>query len=108
MKEITLRHEQPQIKIDGIVFDLKMSDYDVIKRCQEIFTKYQGYAEKEHAVDELLADLEDIRSTVDAMRGDGAMKKLSRGLPVGISLAIEWVAAISTAMSEEYAEAAVR
>ena len=104
MKEITLRHEQPQIKIDGIVFDLQMSDYDIIKRCNEIFTKYKNYDKKKHSVDDIIAHLTDIRSTIDSMLGDGAMVKLAKGKPVGIALAIEWVASIARALSEEYAE----
>jgi hypothetical protein len=108
MKQITLRHEQPQISIDGIVFDLQMSDYDIIKRCQEIFTKFKGYEKSKHSVDEIIADLTAIRSTIDAMLGDGAMAKLAQGKPVGIALAIEWVAAIAQALSEEYAENAAR
>lgn len=108
MIEITLRHEQPQISIDGVVFDLQMSDYDTIKRCQEIFKKYNGYDKKKHSVDEIIDDLTDIRSTVDSMLGDGAMGRLAQGKPVGISLAIEWVATIATALSAEYAENAAK
>lgn len=108
MKEITLRHEQPQISIDGMVFDLQMSDYDIIKRCNEIFTKYRDYEKSKHSVDEIIADLTTIRSTIDAMLGDGAMAKLAQGKPVGIALVIEWVAAIAQALSEEYAENATR
>ena len=108
MKEITLRHEQPQIRIDGLLFNLQMSDYDIIKRCNEIFTKYRDYDKSKHSVDEIIADLTTIRSTIDAMLGDGAMAKLAQDKPVGIALAIEWVATIAKALSEEYAENAAK
>lgn len=108
MKQITLRHEQPQISIDGMVFDLRMSDYDIVKRCQDIFTRFKDYAKTKHNVDEIISDLTSIRNTVDDILGEGAMAKLAQGKPVGIALAIEWVAAIAQAMSEEYVENAAK
>lgn len=108
MKEISLRHEQPKIKIDGIVFDLRMSDYEIIQFGEMAIKRFDGYTTRKHSPAEVISDLKYLRGVIDSILGKGAMAKLGKGMPVSIALSIEWIADITTAVSEEYAERAAR
>ena len=52
MKEITLRMNSADPD-RRITVQPAMSDYDIIKRCNEIFTKYRNYDKSKHSVDEI-------------------------------------------------------
>ena len=107
-KSITLRHEAPEIEIDGEKYPLAMADYDVIKMCNDMHEKYEGYADRPHTVSEILVDLGEIRAKIDLILGAGAFEKLRKGLPVGMKLSIEWVGQISQAVSDMYLENALQ
>ncbi len=110
MIKLTLPVENPQIEINGNVFDLQMSDTEIIAKANDLHKQWQKYAEKPASgfgVEEILADCETARVFLDEMLGDGATKKLSRGRPVRLQLLIKWITMVTEAVSAAYAEAVV-
>lgn len=108
MIKITLPVENPQIEINGIVFDLQMSDMEIVKRATELQKQYQKYAERpatDFATEEIIEDCQTACAFLDEMLGDGSTKRLSHGRPVRLQLMIRWITRVAEAMSASYAEA---
>lgn len=108
MLEITLPVENPQIKINKTIFDLQMSDVDIISGANELLKKYTKYNERpasDFGIDEIISDCESANAFLDGMLGEGATKKLSRGKPVRLQLLIKWITIVVEAVSASYAEA---
>ena len=107
MIKLTLPVETPQIEINGNVFDLLMSDTEIIARAnalQKQFSKYTERPVSDFGTDEILADCDTARGFLDEMLGEGATKKLSRGKPVRLQLLIRWITMVAEAEAAVYAE----
>ncbi len=107
MIKLTLPVENPQIEINGKVFDLHLSDTEIISKANDLQKQYAKYAEKpasDFGVDEILSDCEAARAFLDEMLGEGATKKLSRGKPVRLQLLIRWLTMVAEAEAAVYAE----
>lgn len=107
MREITLAVESPQIKINGAVFDLQLSDMEIYARAQALNQKLQKYNEKPldaFATEEILADVAEAAGLLDEILGTGATRKISRGRPVRLALALKWLNLIATEAANHYAE----
>lgn len=107
MRELTLEVEQPQIKINGILFDLQLSDMEIYSRAQELIARFEKYATRplsEFMPDETMADVGDAVGFLDEMLGDGAARRISRGRPVRMSLALKWISKIAEEAASHYAE----
>lgn len=107
MREITLPIEAPKIKINGDMYDLKMSDIEIYNRSQQLFVKCQKYADKpasDFDTSEILADLSELTGFIDEMLGEGATRRISHGRPVRMALALGWIGAIAGEAAAHYAE----
>lgn len=108
MKEITLTYEKPQIKINGIVFDLQMSDFEIVQYCVSIFEKNKGIEKKQLSPQHMQTTLAELSGMVDKVLGEGATAKLAKGHPVSLKMSMEWLASILKAVCEEFAEHAAQ
>jgi hypothetical protein len=108
MKEITLAYEQPKIKINGTVYDLLMSDYEVVKLGASILEKYQNQPQEELSSTQMHTDLTELSGLIDTILGEGATVQLAKGRPVTLKLIIDWFAVIINAICEEFVEHAVQ
>jgi len=109
MIKITLPVENPQIEINGIVFDLQMSEVEIMARANELQKKWsEKYSEKpasEFTPEQIIPDMQEACSFIDEMLGAGATKRLSHGRPVRLQLMIRWITRVAEAAAATYAEA---
>lgn len=108
MKEITLAYEPPKIKINGTIYTLLMSDYEVIRFGASILEKYQNQPQQPSEPEKTKADLVELSGLIDHILGEGATEKLAEGRPVTLKMTIDWFAAIINAICEEFMEHAVQ
>ena len=111
IRQLTLPVESPQIEINGVVFDLQMSDLDIFSRAQELFNKFQKYNKKtmkEFPLDEVVADCKEAAGFLDEMLGAGATYRISGGKPVCFATLLQWVTLVSADAATNYSELVVR
>lgn len=102
MKKLTIDIEQPQIEINGIVFDLLKSDADIYHDALKMQEEFKGLNAKDtHAVYEAC---EKAAAYIDAILGKGALKKLSGGKPVGLVKQIQIMSQIAESCQESYSD----
>ena len=106
MRKLTLNvPETETIDINGDIFEIRKSDIDILNKSADLQSKYTGL--KKDELRSVQAAVNDIIAFIDEILGDGAAVKISRGKPVNIKLAIEWLTAICSEISsigEEYIE----
>lgn len=105
MRELYLPVENPQIKVNGHVFDLQMSDLEIYQYANDTLVKYGGYASEEHTPEETLSALREMVGSIDRILGEGATKTISGGRPVRMHLAVLWLAKIAEAAAASFEEA---
>jgi len=108
MKEIALPYETPRIKINGMVFDLQMSEYDVVCLAISAIENYQSRVDRDATTEEILTGFSELNGMIDAILGQGTVDKLADGRPVGLKLITSWLTSILKAISEEFIEHAVQ
>ena len=93
MRELKLSlPETEKININGDIFDIRKSDIDILNKSAELQLKYTGLKK-----DDLLAvkgAVNEIVLFIDDILGKGAVVKISKGKPVNLNFAVEWLTAI--------------
>ena len=103
--ELTIDITQPVLTINGITFDVRMSDADILTRSLELVAKYEG------------ADITDALtvqavyaaywSFIDDVLGEGALDQIRKGKPFWVQqlqkIAIQ-IAAAAAASYDEYVD----
>ena len=105
MKEVNLLRESgnDQIKINGHVFTILVSDDEVFDLYRELAEKVQGMTANEL---ETVTDAVDyINGLFPRILGEGALEKISGGVPVGIADKTKWIHTILLSLVEVYTEA---
>jgi len=105
MKSLTIEFDQPQIEINGIVFDLLKSDAEIFEDAMRIVDQYRKIDTENKS--SVLDAIHTMVGYVDTILGEGAMKKISGGKPVSIAKAQECMIRIARAAADSY-EAAIR
>ena len=104
MRKLTLNiPETETIDINGDIFEIHKSDIDILNKSAELQLKYANL--KKDDLQAIQSAVNDIVAFIDEILGDGAAVKISKGRPVSIKLAIEWLTAICAEvgdMGEEY------
>ena len=105
MRTLTLPVPKPQMEINGIVFDMQMNDLDIYLRSQELFDKWDK-AVKGGKTDlspkQVLTLLKEFAGFLDEILGDGAVAKISGGVPVSMAMLRDWVGKIAKDAAEHY------
>lgn len=104
MRELTLRVERPQIKINGQVFDLRLADIELYTRAQTLFEGLENFADLPHMPQEVLSTLQKVTDLLDESLGEGATRAISDGTPVSLPLAIEWLGALAGEAAAHYVD----
>ena len=106
MKKLNLEvPETGQIEINREIFDVKMSDVDIINKCADLSTQYAGL--KKEDIESIKSAVNDIIGFIDSILGDGAVSKISRGKPVHLVTLNNWLSVICSAVgsqNDEYIE----
>lgn len=103
MKEITLDRPGPvKIKVDGHVFELKMSDVGIMEVALAMRRKYEN--EPLDGAEAIVSASQDVAGTIDRILGEGAIELLAGGQPVGLTLTLQWMNDIARGAVEAYAE----
>ena len=103
MKEITLYRPGPvKIKVDGHVFELKMSDVGIMEVALAMRRKYEN--EPLDGSEAIVNASQDVAGTIDRILGDGAVKLLADGKPIGLAMMLRWMNTIAYGAVEAYAE----
>jgi hypothetical protein len=93
--------EYKRIEINGHVFDILMSDIDVLRKAdclKETYQNLKGEDGPEKIKDAILA----IVYFIDEMLGAGAIKTIFKSRPVGLALALDVMTQICQAVVSEY------
>lgn len=101
MRKVKIEVEQPQIEINGIVFDLQKSDSDILEDALALAEKFKGLETADAQT--VVAAIHEVRDYVDAMLGKGALKRIVKGRPVSLLKAIEIMTVIAREASASYA-----
>ena len=108
MRELTLRVENPKIKINGRVFALLLSDLELYARAQALFERYARFADTPRTAEEVLAAAAEAMALLEEALGAGAAGVIADGRPVSLALAVEWLGALAQEAAEHYADLAAR
>lgn len=103
--KLTITFTQKQIEINGDVYTLLKSDADILDDAFKIIEESKKIDPTDQNA--VLKSLHDMASYVDTILGEGALKKISGGLPVGFLDLKNCMGAITTAVYEAYQTALV-
>ena len=105
IREITLTEiVTPKLSVNGNVFELCMSDAEIMSVTTEISKRYASMAQAGASKDEILSAVNEVSATIDRILGDGAVATISKGKPVSIATAIKWLNTIASEAMAVYAE----
>lgn len=102
MRKLTISFPNPQIEVNGIVFDLLKSDGDIYMDALEINRKFSSMDTENEAT--VLDALKEVFGYVEQILGPGAMKKISGGRPVGLRDALNAMMCIAKEAAASYSD----
>lgn len=106
MRELQLRVESPKIRINGRVFDLRLSDLEIYEKTGALFGRFERFAAGPHTAAEILAAAGEAAALLEAILGEGAAAAIGGGQPVSLRLMVEWLGEIAREAADHYADAA--
>jgi len=109
MQELNFDFEVKQIKINGHVFDILRSDIDILEKADKLLQKYDKElqdvtSDTEEGRKKITAAILEIRDYIDEILGQGALRKISGGKPVGLTKAINVMKDIAAGVVRTYHE----
>lgn len=107
MRSLTLRVEDPQIVINGNPYSLRMTDWALYARAQEVLALCERLADAPATPAGVLSALGEVTTLLEQALGEGALGAISGGRPVSLPLAIEWLAALAREAAEHCANGAL-
>ncbi len=108
MRELTLRVENPSIRINGHAFVLRLTDLELFTRVRALYERYERFAAEEHGAEAVLAVAGEATALLEEALGSGAAGVIADGKPVSLALTVEWLGALAREAAEHYAELAMR
>lgn len=102
MKNINIEIEKPQIMVNGIVFDVKQSDMDILNKALQMENDFKKLDPADTSA--IIAAINEIKDYIDEVLGEGALKKISKGAPIGLETAIKIMAAVCNEVVSRYSE----
>ena len=108
MREVTLRVEDPSIRINGQVFTLRLNDLTLYTRVQALLEKCAGLAAGATTTETVLAVAGEANAILNDALGDGAVNAISGGRPVSLPLMLEWLSLLAQEAAGYYAREALR
>ena len=100
MRKLTFDFGDPQIEINGIVFELEKSDIEICEIARNAQRRFESIDKND--CDNVLEACRETAKDIDSILGAGALAKLSCGKPVGVMKQIEILVAIASEGTKEY------
>lgn len=88
MRKLTLNPCAVSLEINGAVYELKLSDAEMMALAQELSAKTRDVNAGDAG--QVMAASREVALAIDRMLGDGAVSAISEGKPVGIRQLIRW------------------
>ena len=108
MREVTLRVEDPSIRINGQVYTLRLNDLTLYTRVRTLLEKCAGLAAGATTAEAALAVAGEANAILTDALGEGAVSAISGGRPVSLSLMLEWLSLLAQEAAGHYAREALR
>ena len=102
MKKLTFDFNTPQIEVNGHIFELNVSDMDVIETALKTAAEFESL--RPDNPDEIIAAVRKCEKYIDTMLGEGALKKISDGKPVSLVMAMTVMVTIAKEVGFAYNE----
>lgn len=104
MQEINLNTENTitQIKINGHVFDVKVSDHELYELYAELVDKLRSMNGSDGS--SVLDTCNFINGLFARILGEGSLEIISGGMPVGIGVQAAWIQKIVTTLIKGYGD----
>jgi hypothetical protein len=103
--ELTIVIEQPTLCVNGITFDVRMSDADILTRSIALGDKYDGADITDAPT--VQAVYADYWTFIDDVLGEGALEQIRKGKPIWVQqlqrIAIQ-IASAAAASYDEYVD----
>ena len=102
MRELTLRVESPRITVNGITFDMLLSDVELYIQIQNLFTRLTVAGSETATPEHVLAATREAGALVEAAHGEGAIRRIAGEKPVNLPLLLEWLGLMAAEAAEHF------
>lgn len=89
MRELTLKTNDPKLKINGVEFKVLLNDAEIMHLANEIKERCSGIDPND--TKKLLETSRYLAASIDRVLGEGAVEAISNGAPVSVKRLVEWV-----------------
>ncbi|MGI6663882.1 MAG: hypothetical protein ACOX3W_00425 [Christensenellaceae bacterium] len=103
MQKLTIQFDQPQIEINGEVFNLLLSDAEIVTLIMQTLNEYEAFDVESSTTEERLEMCMKANKVIEKIIGKGAVKRMSGGKPVGMVKMLEVLRVILDAANQSYA-----
>lgn len=100
MRKLTLNTAAVALEINGEVYELLLSDAEIMALAAELGEKTKNVNASDAA--QVLAASREVAGAIDRMLGEGAVARISGGKPVGIRELIRWFRLINDEAMKAY------
>lgn len=109
MAELNFEIKDKYLRINGEDYEIKCSDFDVAERAAQLQQEYEAAAKEldpttTEGLENTTRYVRKTRDLIDVMLGEGAMKKITNGKPVGLAYSFYMLEQISKGVAEAYKE----
>lgn len=102
MRKLTFEFNTPQIEVNGHIFDMKVSDIDILDSALNLAEEFKGLTGEDPKA--VVAAIRKCEKVIDSILGDGALKKIADGKPVRLVDAIDVMITVSREAVSAYNE----
>lgn len=88
MRELSLTVNNPKLKINGVVFSVRMNDAEIMHMASEVRERCKNIAPED--TKNVLETARYLADCIDQVLGEGAVKTISNGAPVSVRRMVEW------------------
>ena len=105
MQDITLRVEEPRIRINGEEYPMRLTDVALCVRAGAVLEACAAFGDVPPSPEAVLRTAQDAAAVLEDALGAGAVMRISGGRPVSLPLAVEWLGTLAHAAAEGCADA---
>ena len=101
MKKLNFDIPQPQIEINGEIYNILKSDADIFEAALDLEKRCRAIDKSD--TEQILDACKKVQAFIDDILGKGALAKIAAGKPVSLMKGIEIMLALANAAVESYA-----
>lgn len=111
MQDLNFEIKKKILNINGEPYEVQCSDLDVLDRAAELKREYAEHerefdASTDAGIKRTIVFVHRVRDLIDVMLGEGALKKIANGQPIGIEYSIYMMGRIAEAVAQAFREEA--